>query len=466
MTCKNNKVGVVVLIALVVGSMIGSGLFDLPSDIALRSALAPTLIGWSITFIGMLCLALVFKELSLRKPNLDAGIYAYAKAGFGDYMGFNSAWGYWISAWMGNVAFVIMLCSSLSAFLPIFGDGTNSASLIVSSILIWSITALCAKGVKSASFLNLITTAIKVIAILIFIAFVIYGFDFKVFNHDIWGVSIGTTVFTQVKETMLITLWVFIGIESACVFSGRAKKRQDIGHATVIGFLVVFVILFMVSVLPFGIFHTHELATLSTPSTAGILEHIVGSIGKKFIDLAMLIAILGALLAWILLAAEVPYTAAVRDRLFPKIFAKTNATTSPIGSLYVTALFQQIYIIIAYFSHSGYLKTLSLATAMIIIPYFLSAAYSLMLSVTGKTYEYDNHDRIRNCIVSSVALLYCAWLLYAAGVYLLLSTTLYVVGTIVYIATRISSGSKIFTRAELVIVSIILIAGLYAISSL
>jgi arginine:ornithine antiporter/lysine permease len=458
MRIQDNKVGLFGLIAVVIGSMVGSGFFDLPGNMAQHSALGPILIAFLITFVGMMCLVCVFKDLSMRKPQLNAGIYAYAKAGFGNYMGFNSAWGYWISACIGSIAFVIMLSMTLSAFLPVLGDGTGFEALIFNSVLIWSITALCISGIKSASLINLITTIAKLFASIIFITFVLSAFDYRTMEQDIWGKNIGTTIFAQVKSPMLVTLWIFIGIEGACVFSRRAKKRADIGKATLIGFVVVFCVYIFASTLPFGLMTQKSLMLLKTPSTAGILEYIMGSPGKTFINIAIVISILGSLLSWILLAAEVPYVAAQEDRLFPRIFARVNSVGSPSGALYISAISQQIYLIIAYWHNSAYLKTLSFSTSMILVPYLFSAAYALLLSISGEGYEIESYEiRIKNIIINTIAVAYCIWLIYAAGInYLLLSSVLYGAGMVVYVVTRLMGGNRVFTVPEFIMAGMIL----------
>src|SRR5689334_12299422 len=122
--------GLAALTAIVVGSMIGSGIFALPSQMAAKAAPGPLLIGWVVTGVGMLMLAFVFQTLSTRKPDVDGGVYGYARAGFGEYVGFTSAWGYWISAWVGNVAYVVLLMSTLGYWFPAFEGGTTTASVI------------------------------------------------------------------------------------------------------------------------------------------------------------------------------------------------------------------------------------------------------------------------------------------------------------------------------------------------
>src|SRR4051794_23225098 len=121
----SGKLTLLPLIALVVGSMIGGGVFNLPSDMSAHASPAAIIIGWTITGVGMLMLALVYQNLAVRKPELNSGPYAYARAGFGPYMGFQAAWGYWISAWLGNVSYAVAIFGSLAYFFPFFGKGNN-----------------------------------------------------------------------------------------------------------------------------------------------------------------------------------------------------------------------------------------------------------------------------------------------------------------------------------------------------
>src|ERR1700740_3699581 len=127
---RSDKLTLLPLIALVVGSMIGGGVFNLPSDMSRSASPAAIIISWIITGFGMLMLAFVYQNLAVRKPELNAGPYAYAKAGFGNFVGFNSAWGYWLSAFLGNVAYAVAIFSALSHFFPFFGGGNNLPSII------------------------------------------------------------------------------------------------------------------------------------------------------------------------------------------------------------------------------------------------------------------------------------------------------------------------------------------------
>ncbi|TWC19197.1 amino acid permease-like protein [Pseudomonas sp. SJZ085] len=177
------------LVALVVGSMIGGGIFSLPQNMAASADVGAVLIGWAITAVGMLSLAFVFQTLANRKPDLDGGVYAYAKAGFGGYMGFSSAWGYWISAWLGNVGYFVLLFSTLGYFFPVFGEGNTVAAVIGASLLLWAVHFLVLRGIKEAAFINLVTTIAKIVPLALFVLITVFAFRLDIFTTDIWGVK-------------------------------------------------------------------------------------------------------------------------------------------------------------------------------------------------------------------------------------------------------------------------------------
>src|SRR5690606_31262160 len=158
-------------------------------------------------------------------PQLDGGVYVYAKAGFGDYMGFSSAWGYWISAWIGNVSYMVLIFSTLGYFFPIFGEGNTFAAMACASVLLWALHFLVLRGIKEAAFINVVTTVAKIVPLAIFIVLAAVAFKLDIFTADIWSVGnveLGS-VMDQVRGMMLVTVWVFIGIEGASIFSARAE---------------------------------------------------------------------------------------------------------------------------------------------------------------------------------------------------------------------------------------------------
>lgn len=160
---ESDKVSLLTLTAMVVGSMIGSGVFLLPRRFGTETGVLGALIAWTIAGLGMLMLAFVFQRLATRKPDLDAGIFAYAKAGFGDYVGFNSAFGYWASACAGNTSYWVVIMTTASALFPALGRGDTLIAVIVSSVGVWLFCYLTLRGVKEAAVINRIVTVAKIV---------------------------------------------------------------------------------------------------------------------------------------------------------------------------------------------------------------------------------------------------------------------------------------------------------------
>jgi arginine:ornithine antiporter / lysine permease len=452
------------LIALVVGSMVGGGIFSLPQNMAVSADAGAVLIGWVITAVGMLMLAFVFQSLALRKPELDGGVYAYAKAGFGDYMGFGSAWGYWISAWLGNVGYFVLLFSTLGYFFPVFGEGNTPVSIICSSVLLWSLHFLVLRGIKEAAFVNLITTVAKIVPLCLFIIICAFAFQSGTFTADFWGhlnPKLGS-VTNQVRNMMLVTVWVFIGIEGASIFSARAEKRSDVGKATVIGFVGVLLLLVLVNVLSLGVMTQPKLAALQNPSMAGVLEHVVGHWGAILISVGLVVSLAGALLSWVLLCAEIIFSAA-RDNTMPNFLRKENVKHVPANALWLTNGMVQLFLVITMFSKGTYLSLIYLATSMILLPYFWSAAYALLLTLRGETYENASGERNKDLIIALIAVVYAVWLIYAGGLkYVLLSALLYAPGVVLFALAKREVGKPVFTTIEKFVFAAVLLGALIA----
>ncbi|MBZ9558437.1 MULTISPECIES: arginine-ornithine antiporter [unclassified Modicisalibacter] len=456
------------LIALVVGSMIGGGIFSLPQNMAASAGAGAILIGWAITAVGMLALAFVFQSLANRKPELDAGVYAYARAGFGAYMGFSSAWGYWISAWIGNVSYFVLLFSTLGIFFPIFGEGNNLPAIVAASLVLWGVHFLVLRGIREAAFVNLVTTIAKLVPLLLFIVLVATAFRWDVFTRDFWGLQSPDLggVMNQVRNMMLVTVWVFIGIEGASVYSARAERRRDVGRATVIGFVGVLLVLVLVNVLSMGVLSQPELAGLGNPSMAGVLEHVVGHWGAVLIGIGLIVSLSGALLSWTLLCAEILHAAA-RDDTMPAFLKRENARQVPANALWLSNGLIQLFLVLTLFNESTYLSLLYLATSMILVPYFWSAAYALLLGLRGETYRNAPGERRRDIVVALIATLYAVWLVYAGGIqYVLLSALLYAPGALFFAKARREQGQPVFTTVEKGIVALVLLGALLAIYGL
>ena len=449
--------------------MIGSGIFALPSQMASKAAPVPLLIGWAITGAGMLTVAFVFQTLARRKPQVDGGVYGYAREGFGNYIGFTSAFGYWASAWMGNVSYLVLLFATVDYFAPgVFTDGTTVPAIVGASILLWVMHYLILRGVQTAAFVNILVTIAKVVPILVFIGVAAIGFKAGLFTSDLWGhrttidgQPLGGTL-TQVRNMMLITVWVFIGIEGAAVYSQRARSRRDVGRATVLGFLAVLTLLVAVNFLSYGLMAQAEVAGLPDPSMAGLLAQQVGSWGAAFISVGLIVSLLGALLAWIMLCAEILRIPA-QEAVMPEALGRENAAGAPSSALWLTNGCVQVVLILTLIFESTYLSLVLLATSLILLPYLWSAAYHLLLALRGETYE-DGAGRVRDIVIGSLALLYAIWLVIAGGLeYLLTAALLYSIGTLLYVKARREESRPLFTRTEWVIFVVLVVAGIVAI---
>lgn len=450
------------LTALVIGSMIGSGIFSLPQNMANGAGAGAILIGWVITGFGMLMLAFVYQTLSARKPELDNGVYAYARASSGEFVGFNSAWGYWVSAWVGNVGYLVAFFGALGFFFPAFGEGNTQAAVIGASIMLWGLHFLILRGIRAAAILNAITTLAKIVPLLAFLVLVVAAFKIDTFRLDFWGNPKLGSVLNQVRSTMLVTVWVFIGIEGASVYSARAENRKDVGKSTIAGFVITLVLLMGVSLLSLGVFTQPELAGLKNPSMAGVLEKAIGPWGVTLIGIGLMVSVGGALLAWTLLSAETLFTPA-KDGVMPKFLTRENENGVPANALWLTNGLVQLFLLITLLSNATYLALISLATSMILVPYLFSAIYAALIAWRSEGYTSNDSARIRDLCVGVLASIYCGWLLYAAGLkYLLLAALLYAPGVVLYAMAKREKGQSLFKGLELGVFMVVVVLALAA----
>jgi arginine:ornithine antiporter / lysine permease len=465
---KDQKVSLPTLTAMVVGSMIGSGVFLLPRRFGTETGVLGAIIAWTIAGFGMLMLAFVFQRLATRKPQLDAGIFAYAKAGFGDYVGFNSAIGYWASACAGNTSYWVLITATMSAVVPAFGAGDTVLAVVVSGIGVWLFAALVMRGVRDAAVINYIVTVAKVLPILSFIVIAAIAFQADVFADNFWGGEEAyslSAIWDQATGTMLITVFVFLGIEGASVYSRMARKREDVGRATIIGFLSVLSVFALVTMVSYGVMPQGELAGLSQPSMAAVLESVVGPWGSIFIRVGVIVSVLGAYLAWTLMAAEVLYIPAKSEDM-PRFLARTNRHGAPVAALIMAAGLISLLLVALLFAADALDFMLDLTAALSLIPYLFAAAYALKLTATRETYE-DRKSLVPDMIVAGLATVYTLFLIYAAGPdKLLLSCILYAPAAALYYKARRERGLAVFRPAEAVLFGVILLGAVAGVVSL
>lgn len=466
-----SKLGVLGLACIVISSMVGGGVFSLPQNMAASAGAAAVLLAWVITGFGMYFIANTFSTLSRVKPDLTAGIYMYARQGFGQYVGFTIGWGYWLCQIFGNVGYAVITMDALNYFFPpYFAGGNNLLSIVCGSVLIWGFNFIVLRGVQQAAVLNIIGTIGKLVPLLLFCLIMLFAFHADKFDFNFLGriAEGGHTLGSlpaQLKSTMLVTLWAFIGIEGAVVLSNRAKNQSAVSKATFLGFLGCLIIYVGLSVLPFGFLTQAEIAAVANPSTAGVLEKVVGTWGAWLMNIGLLIAVLSSWLAWTMITAEIP-AAAAENGTFPKVFAKQNAKGAPSVSLWVTSFLMQVAILVVYFSNNAWNTMLSITGVMVLPAYLASTLYLWKLVEDGEFEKISPTGRAAALATSVLGTLFALWLLYAAGLkYLFLAAIFLALGIPVFIWARKQQKDKksIFTHSEMAIVSILVLTALAAV---
>ncbi len=451
------------LTGMVVGSMVGAGIFNLPGRFGAATGPFGAIIAWAIAGTGMYMLARVFQALAEKRPDIDAGVFAYAKAGFGNYMGFLSAFGYWLGSCLGNVFYWVLIGSTLGRFFPgIFGDGSSAIAIIVSLVGVWAFHFMILKGVEQAAFINTVVTIAKIVPILVFILLLIFFFNYTQFSENFFGGADmpAKSLVAQVRDTMLITVFVFIGIEGASVYSRFAEKRSDVGAATILGFVGVTGLMVAVTMLPYAVMPQSAIAAVQQPSMAAVLEAVVGHWGAVFISIGVLVSVLGAYLAWSLICAEVLFAAAKSDDM-PRLFAAQNTNRVPANALWLTNIVVSLFIISTYWSRDAFNFMLDMTSVTALLPYLLVAGYGVLLARSGVGYETTPNERGRDQIFAWIAVLYTIFMFIAAGLkYVLLVAVLLVPGTILYVWARREQKLQLFTSVELIIFAVTLVAGL------
>ena len=465
------QLGVLAMTLLVISAMFGGGVYNIPQNMAQSAALGAILIAWVVTGLGVFFLARTFQILADIHPEMTSGIYMYSRAGFGKLSGFLIAWGYWMSAAFGNVGYAVLLMDALNYFFPPYFQGGNTwQAITTASIIIWALSIFVMRGVKGISVLNLIGTIAKFIPVAVFIfVLAFFSLRYHMMGTDFWGHLRDNALhdrplgglFDQVKSTMLVTLWMYIGIEGAVVMSDKADGRT-VSRATILGFIISTVLFMLVSILPFGVFSQGELAAMDAPSTAAILSAIVGKWGGVFINIGVIIALLSSWLVWTLLVAELPWACA-KDGTFPKFFAKTNANGVASNSLWVSTLVMQAAMALVFFSNNAWNAMLSI-TGVVILPAYIGSAAFLWKVIAKKDYPKTARYSLNSALVTSVlATLYGFWLVYAAGIsFILVGCAIYAIGLLVFVWARKEQAPKepLFTGSEKVLVMLIIIAAL------
>ena len=411
------KLGVAALVAIVVSSSIGSGIFDLPADMCAAASPGAATLAWIISGVGMLALCLSITNL-YEKQHDARGIYGFATNGFGHYCGFVSGWSYYLSALIANVGFATMLMACIGNFIPLFEGGANIPSIVVASIILWVLYLLVNNGVESAAALNAIITICKLVPLAVFAIFAMLCFKFDVFTADFWGTLSGNFVLAgddgvlaQCQNSLMVVMWVFIGVEGAAMMSDRAKSKAVANRATILGLISLLIIYIFISMLPYGMMTRAEMAKLGTPAVAYLLEYAVGPWGSIFINLGMIISIAGCWLSWTIIPAEVSMQMA-QDGLLPRRFAEVNKKGAPqFGLLFMSAV-TQVFLLSLLISADAYTFCYTIASCGALVTWAFVAFAQLKDAIVG-----DGKARAKNIAIGIIGTIFFLWAIIFGGSY-------------------------------------------------
>lgn len=457
------------LYALVISAMVGGGLFSLPQNMAQYASPGAQVIAWIITGIGMWFIVDTFRILTRVQPQLHDGLYSYAEHGFGKFIGFLVAYGYWICNCFALIAYGVLIMATLNDFFPgVFGSGNNLISTIGSSIIMWVMLAIARLGTHTGAWINVVGTICKLVPVVIFIVVLATMFKPSFFVHQFWNAPVdGTSIMDQVSNTMLVTLWLFVGIEGAVVVSGNARSARDVSRATTAGYISVLIFYILISLLPLGVYSTQSVAGMENPSMSVIMEQAVGPWGALLVNIGVIICVLFAWLVWVILISQMPLFAA-RDGIFPQSFTKTNKYGAPVTGLLWTGIICQILFIICYFVNGSAWDVMISITSVMAMPCYLLCCLYLWKVVLRSPQECTKRGiSTRHGLITAVlGTLFSFYLIYSAGLaYLMVACVLFAIGLPIYFIARRkrAPGEAPFTTKEYCILIAIIIAGIIGI---
>jgi APA family basic amino acid/polyamine antiporter len=415
-SASTRKLGLWLATALVVGNMVGSGIFLLPSSLAQYGPIS--LVGWALTATGAVLLALVFARLGRAYPD-TGGPYAYSRRAFGDFVGFQTAWGYWIAIWAGNAAIAVAFVGYLGEFWGALGDSALlSAGVALAAI--WFLTWVNALGVRQGGMVQAATTVIKLIPLL---AMATLGFLFiKSGNFGPFNATEGS-IWSVVTAAAPLTLWAFIGLESATVPAGDLKDpERTIPLSTVIGTLIVAALYIAGTVAIMGIVPAATLAESTAPYSDAAKE-MFGSWAGRAVTVGVVVSTFGALNGWILLQGQVPMAAA-RDRLFPAVFGATSRRGVPVFGLVISSALVSGLMFMNYNASliDQFNFIILLATLTTLLPYAYSAMAEVMLLSTDRA-AFSRGRLVRYTTIAVLAFAYSVWAIYGSGADVVLKGT-------------------------------------------
>jgi APA family basic amino acid/polyamine antiporter len=395
-----HQFGLTAAIALIVGSIIGVGIFNLPTSLAAYGPI--TLISMALTTVGALALALLFAALSRRLP-ADGGPYAYARVAFGNRLGFANAWSYWITAWAGNAAIAVGWVLYVEHFI---NTGHNKLySILLVLVGLWIPAVINLSGVKNMGAIQVITTVIKFVA-LAFVA-IVGLFYIKSANFTPWNVSKESAI-SAIGGGMAIALFSYLGVECAAVAAAKVRDPdRNVPRATILGTIATAIVYLLSLTVVFGVVPTSKLANATAPFSDAVNTMFGGTWVGNVLAVAVIISGFGALNGWTMICAEMP-KAAADDGLFPERFKRISNRGVPAYGIVASTVLASIAMIINYLGSNGatVFTTLVLMTGITAaIPYAFSALAQLKWRVIDRRAMHTPRF-VRDMVVAVLALLF------------------------------------------------------------
>ena len=402
---KNNKIELKESISLVVGNMIGAGIFMLPVSLSKYGSIS--IYGWIISGIMAFILAAIFKKLSKKYPG-ESGPFHYTEKSFGKFIGFFVIWGYWISILLVNASLAIAVTSYSTIFIKSLNDpGLSLPFAVFIIILIGIINAL---GIKIVGQFQFITTIIKIIPLL---ATIIIGFF--VFNQsNFTPINISQeTNFEALTITTALTFFAFLGIESATIPADRIKNpKSTIPKATMIGTSITFLIYLLSSIAIIGIMNPNEIASSNAPF-ADAIGFVIGESARSIIAIFAIIAGIGCLNGWTLLQIEIPKNLAKKN-LLGKVFSDKDSNGVPLKGIIISTFLVIILLCLNYTKELTNIFTHLILTSTFcaLILYFFISLSEIINVLKDEKPLLQNSLSLITCIF---LFLFCIWMIIGVG---------------------------------------------------
>ena len=432
MTKQNQKIGLLAATSLVVGNIIGAGIFVLPASLAKFGSIS--IVGWLFTATGALILAKIFSNFSKKLKGKSGGPYIYSKVVFGDFIGFLVAWGYWISCWVNNAAIAVAIVSALSFFFPELVTNPFYATITGLSF-IWFFTFTSSKGIKSSGNIQILTTIAKLIPLVLIILFGFFIFDLEIFPE--FNLT-DQNDFEILPVVAVMTLYAFLGLECASIPAENIKNpEKTIPKATMAGTLISTLIYILSTIVLFGIISAENL--INSPAPFAEAGEIIG--GKYFgflISAGAAISAIGALNGWILITSYMPMTMA-NDRLFPKVFAKKNKKGFPYLSLLLGSILTSFVMTMNYTDGlvDRFEFLILLTTLSTLIPYFFVSVSYILFHVEKRLFKINS---FRSVILGLFGSLYSLWAIFGSGIdSIVYGTILLILGIPIYLILKLKN---------------------------